>query len=406
MAIRKESKKEIKIHNKSDKPDNLLKRENEIFERCRELEKELPYFMRGFFSYLKTGVLPNTRMAYLFDIRFFCEYLVHETDLTNANTPKEIKEEEFAQIKASDINIYLSDFCRRYRVEKEDAVYIYENGNRSLSRKKSSLSVLFKYLYREGTLPVNITDGFDPIRLPKAGEREIKRLDIDEVKVMIDAALEGTGLTDKEKSYWMKTKRRDTAILMLFITYGLRLYELQQLNISSFNFQRGEFKIYRKRGKESVMPLNQSVEKVIRDYIDLERPGNDQLAEEHKDALFLSLQKRRITERAIRDLVKKYTSIAMATGRDFGYSPHKLRATAATALIEEGNSIFDVQALLDHDNITTTQLYAAHKRNAKRELIKNFEWLDEFETQSSGIEEQKEKDELSDNKENDWNGEE
>ena len=64
MAVRKELKKEIKIHNKSDKPDNLLKRENEIFERCRELEKELPYFMRGFFSYLKSGVLPNTRMAF------------------------------------------------------------------------------------------------------------------------------------------------------------------------------------------------------------------------------------------------------------------------------------------------------------------------------------------------------
>ncbi|MBQ2753224.1 MAG: tyrosine-type recombinase/integrase, partial [Firmicutes bacterium] len=229
------------------------------------------------------------------------------------------------------------------------------------------------------TIPNNITDGFDPIKLPKPGEREIKRLDIDEVKIMIDAVFEGNGLTKKEKEYWSKTKYRDTAILLLFITYGLRLYELQQLNISSFDFQKGEFKIYRKRGKESTMPLNKSVEKVIRDYIDLERPMDSLIADEYKDALFLSLQKRRITERAIRDLVKKYTSIAMSKGRDFGYSPHKLRATAATALIEEGNSIFDVQALLDHDNITTTQLYAAHKRNTKRELINNFEWLDEFE---------------------------
>ncbi|MBE6020876.1 MAG: tyrosine-type recombinase/integrase [Firmicutes bacterium] len=348
-------------------------------EKCRELENELPSFMRGFFSYLKSGVLPNTRMAYLFDIRFFCEYLVNETDLTSAEKPRDIKASEFARIKAGDINYYINDYCRHYRVEKETAVYIYENGNRSLSRKKSSLSVLFKYLYRDETIPNNITDGFDPIKLPKPGEREIKRLDIDEVKIMIDAVFEGNGLTKKEKEYWSKTKYRDTAILLLFITYGLRLYELQQLNISSFDFQKGEFKIYRKRGKESTMPLNKSVEKVIRDYIDLERPMDSLIADEYKDALFLSLQKRRITERAIRDLVKKYTSIAMSKGRDFGYSPHKLRATAATALIEEGNSIFDVQALLDHDNITTTQLYAAHKRNTKRELINNFEWLDEFE---------------------------
>ena len=378
MAVKKESKKELRIHNKSDKPDNLLQKENEIYEKCREIEKELPYFLRGFFSYLKSGVLPNTRLAYLFDIRFFCEYLVKETALTRADLPKDITQEEFSKIKAVDINMYLNDYCRRYRVEKEDAVYIYENGNRSLSRKKSSLSVLFKYLYREETIPFNITDGFDPIRLPKPGEREIKRLEADEVKIMIDAVLEGRGLTDKERAYWKKTKRRDAAILILFLTYGLRLYELQQLNLSSFNFQKEEFKIYRKRGKETTMPLNQSALKVLQDYIQLERPASDELQPQFRDALFLSLQKRRLTERAIRELVKKYTSIAMNTGRDFGYSPHKLRATAATALIEEGNSIFDVQALLDHDNITTTQLYAAHRRNAKRDLIRNFEWLDEY----------------------------
>ncbi len=378
MAVKKESKKELRIHNKSDKPDNLLQRENEIYEKCREIEKELPYFLRGFFSYLKSGVLPNTRLAYLFDIRFFCEYLVKETALTRADLPKDITQEEFSKIKAVDINMYLNDYCRRYRVEKEDAVYIYENGNRSLSRKKSSLSVLFKYLYREETIPFNITDGFDPIRLPKPGEREIKRLEADEVKIMIDAVLEGRGLTDKERAYWKKTKRRDAAILILFLTYGLRLYELQQLNLSSFNFQKEEFKIYRKRGKETTMPLNQSALKVLQDYIQLERPASDELQPQFRDALFLSLQKKRLTERAIRELVKKYTSIAMNTGRDFGYSPHKLRATAATALIEEGNSIFDVQALLDHDNITTTQLYAAHRRNAKRDLIRNFEWLDEY----------------------------
>ena len=383
MAIRREDKKkEVRIHNKSSKPDNIVRREHEIMERSRELEMELPSVMKGFFSYLRTGVLPNTRLAYLFDIRFFCEYLVKETGLTKAQKPADITAEEFGKIKARDVNVFINDYCRHYRVETETAVYIYENGNRSLSRKKSSLSVLFKYLYRDEIIPKNITDGFDPIKLPKPGEREIKRLEIDEVKKMIDAVFEGNGLTEKEKSYWAKTRYRDTAILVLFITYGLRLYELQQLNVSSFDFNKGEFKIYRKRGKESTMPLNRSVEKVLKDYIELERPKSDQIREGHEDALFLSLQKRRMTERAIRDLVKKYTSIGMSRGRGEGYSPHKLRATAATALIEEGNSIFDVQALLDHDNITTTQLYAAHKRNTKRTLIDNFEWLDEFEEEN------------------------
>ena len=64
----------------------------------------------------------------------------------------------------------------------------------------------------------------------------------------------------------------------------------------------------------------------------------------------------------------------MKTGREGGYSPHKLRATAATSLIGRGNSIFDVAALLDHEQVTTTQLYAAHKENVKRDLVKNMEW--------------------------------
>jgi site-specific recombinase XerD len=191
---------------------------------------------------------------------------------------------------------------------------------------------------------------------------------------MLDAVTNGSGLTPKELQYWEKTKYRDKAILIVFLTYGLRLSELQQLNVSSFNFNRGEFKIYRKRGKESTMPLNRSVTQVINDYLKLERPPDDELEDLHKDALFLSLQGKRMTERAIRDLVKKYTSIGMRTARSAGYSPHKLRATAATSLIGRGNSIFDVQALLDHEQVTTTQLYAAHKMNVKRDLVKDMEW--------------------------------
>ena len=81
-----------------------------------------------------------------------------------------------------------------------------------------------------------------------------------------------------------------------------------------------------------------------------------------------------MTERQIRELVKKYTAIGMHTSRHAGYSPHKLRATTATSLIGRGNSIFDVQALLDHEQVTTTQLYARHKMNVKRDLVNDMEW--------------------------------
>lgn len=365
--------KKITIRNRSDKPDNIVLKEHEITSQCAALEKKLPPFLRGFFVYLKGNVLPMTRLNYLRDISFFCRYLIDETDLTAAETTEKISLRDFNNIKAVDINIFL-DYCRQYTVEKDNEVLVYENSNRTLARKKSSLSVMFKQLFRDGLMKQNITDGFDPIRVPKAQEREIKALQDDEVMIMLDAVSTGAHLTPKEHQYWEKTKKRDKAILVLFLTYGLRLFELQQLNVSSFNFNRGEFKIYRKRDKEAVMPLNESARLVVSDYIENERADESRIQPEHMDALFLSLQGKRMTERQIRELVKKYTSIGLATSRKGGYSPHKLRATAATSLIGRGNSIYDVQALMDHEQVTTTQLYAGHKMNIKRDLVKDMEW--------------------------------
>ncbi len=368
--------KEIKIHNKSDKPDNVIKKENDIYIECEALEEEMPKFLRGFFAYLKGNVLPATRLVYLRDIKFFLQYLVDETDLTSAGNIRSIKLKDLEEVQAVDFNMFI-EYCRKYKVVTEKSVTYYTNENKTLARKKSSVSVFFKYLYRDGLIEKNITDGFDPIRVPKPGEREIKALQDDEVMIMLDAVSTGQGLTKRELAYWEKTKLRDKAILIIFLTYGLRLSELQQLNVSSFNFSRGEFKIYRKRGKESMMPLNKSVTAVLHDYLDNERKPDSELNDENKDALFLSLQGKRMTERQIRELVKKYTSIALNTTRKGGYSPHKLRATAATSLIGRGNSIYDVAALLDHEQVTTTQLYARQKMGVKRDLVKNMEWEEE-----------------------------
>ena len=99
--------------------------------------------MKDYFIYLKGSVAVSTRCAYLEDIHFFCEYLVKETGLTKAENTKEITLEEFSEIKARDVNLYLGDFCPRYYREKENTTLIYENNNRALARKKSSISTLF-----------------------------------------------------------------------------------------------------------------------------------------------------------------------------------------------------------------------------------------------------------------------
>ena len=161
--------KEVRIHNKSDKPDNIVKKEAQIFQECEEIEKELPRFLKGFYLF-KRKCPAHVQAGISSRYSFFCNYLISETDLTAAKQTSEITLKEFEDIKAVDINIYL-DYCRKYKVETDKNIYVYENNNKTLARKKSSVSVMFKQLYRDQLISKNITDGFDPIRVPKAGEK-------------------------------------------------------------------------------------------------------------------------------------------------------------------------------------------------------------------------------------------
>lgn len=365
-------KKKTKFINKTDVPDNIVLKQHEMIDKCTDLQLSMPGFLADFFLYLRNSVSPSTRLAYLNDIEFFLKYLIgHHQDFLKYSSIADISVEDFKRIRARDINYFIGDYCSRYRI---DGV-IYQNNNSSMARKRSSLSVMFKYLFRDEVFETNIVDGFNPIKLPKRTPESIKKLEIEEITQILKIVESGEGLTAREKVFWNKTKLRDKAILVFFITYGLRVSELQQLDLSSFNYQRNEFTIYRKRGKEAVMPLNNSVAKSLRDYIDNERGETI----DDDQPLFLSIQKKRMTVRAIRDLVKKYTALVLGTTRSQGYSPHKLRATAASTLIEYGFSIYDVQNLLDHENVTTTQLYSAHKKNAKSDLINQFEILNDDE---------------------------
>lgn len=361
----------IKVNNKTNKPDHLVKQAYLKEQELKSVLDRLPDFLKDYAIFLKSSVSLSTRLAYFQDIEFFFDYLVNETSLTSATTPKGITLEDLNALKARDINEFLGDYCPRYYKNHGDHLQVYENNNKSLSRKKSSITSLIKFLFRDEQISQDLTPGLNPIKLPKSQPDSIKRLQEDELYELLEIVKTGKGLTDRERIYWEKTKLRDRAIILLFVTYGLRLKELTNLNLSSFNWRRKEFTIFRKRDKESVMPLNSTVILAIRDYVDLERPSFEEV-----DALFLSLQGKRMTERTIREMVKKYTSIALQTTRSQGYSPHKLRATAASTLIERGFSIYDVQNLLDHDNVTTTQLYAAHKKQVREDIIHNFE-LDE-----------------------------
>lgn len=362
----------MKIHNKSSKPTNIVINENKLIERCISLENSMPSFLKDYFIFLKNSVSLTTRYAYLKDIEFFLKYLLSENP--NLNSIMDISPDLINNFTARDFNYFIGEYCTRYEVYRNDTRVIYENRNRSLSRKKSSLVSLLKFLYRNDQITNNIINGLNPIKMPKTQPDAIKKLSVNEATQLIEIVETGNGLTEKEMQFWEKTKQRDRLIVLFFIMYGLRISELQSLNLSSFNYNRNEFKIFRKRSKEVDMPLDEKIKGYLLEYLETERK-TQKISEKDADALFLSRQGTRLTTRAIQNLIKKYTSIAMGTTRENGYSPHKLRATAASSMIEFGFSIYDVQNLLDHDSVLTTQLYAAHRKNAKKEILESLEWI-------------------------------
>ena len=137
------SKREIRVHNKSDKPDNIVLKQELIEQECSDIQAEFPSFMRGFFMYLRSNLLPLSRLAYLRDIRVFFNYLINETDLTQAKDIKEIKQNEIAEIRASDVNMYL-DYMRNYRVEKDgvDVGYVTSGAYSPTFKKGLAMALL------------------------------------------------------------------------------------------------------------------------------------------------------------------------------------------------------------------------------------------------------------------------
>lgn len=360
----------MKIYGSNNKPQNILLKEQELLDKIEELQNLMPNFLRDYFLFLKTSVSITTRFAYLSDIQFFLEYLLLDSTYDSI---KDIPIHLINNFTSKDFNYFIAGYSSRYETNRNGQRVIFENSNTSLLRKKSSLLSMFKFLYRNGQIDTNIADGTNPIKGPKKNPDSIKKLEIFEAERLIHVVSSGEGLSKRELDYWKHTKKRDLLIVLFFIIYGLRISELEALNISSFHFERNEYTIFRKRGKEAIMPMDHKIRDLLREYISTERAG---VKSKDDDALFLSTQGQRLTKRAIQNLIKKYTSIVMGTSKQKGYSPHKLRATAASSMIEKGFSIYDVQNLLDHENITTTQLYAAHRKKAKKEIIDKLDWLD------------------------------
>ena len=324
-------------------------------QKMREVAATLPPFCKQFFRGIQEYTSSRTRLAYAYDIRVFFEF-IH----TNNSACRNIDIVDFPlsmldQITREDIEEYLEYITYYVKDGKE-----YSNNERGKKRKLAALKSFYNYFFCEELIKTNPAA---LVPLPKQHEKEIVRLDVDEVALLLDQAEEGEGLTKSQLKYHRKTKLRDVALLTLLLGTGIRVSECVGLDINDVDFNNNGIKIRRKGGYEAVVYFGEEVQDALWDY--MEKRAHVIPLEGHENAFFLSMQNRRISVRAVENLVKKYASTVTKLKK---ITPHKLRSTYGTALYQETGDIYLVADVLGHKDVNTTRKHYAAQEDQRRRM--------------------------------------
>lgn len=321
--------------------------------KMRAVLETLPAFCKTFFRGIEEYTSARTRLAYAYDIRLFFEY-IHEQNAVYAKMDiKDFPLSILDEITRMDIEEYL-EYMSLYQKDGRDIT----NDERGKSRKLAALRSFYNYFYRSEMIETNPAS---LVSMPKLHEKEIIRLEPNEVAILLDQVEDGTKLTKKELEYHKKTKVRDVALLTLLLGTGIRVSECVGLDLGDVNFDVCGIKIRRKGGYEAIVYFGDEVETALLDY--LEERQHIIPVEGHENALFLSMQNRRITVRAVENLVKKYASRVTTLKK---ITPHKLRSTYGTTLYQETGDIYLVADVLGHKDVNTTRKHYAAQADERR----------------------------------------
>jgi integrase/recombinase XerC len=271
------------------------------------------------------NVSEHTLRNYQSDLEQFLDYLAPAHPKTGKrNTPA------LATIDHITIREWLSTL---HTAQKKKA---------SIARKLAALRTFFQFLVREGVLEMN------PAKLvatPRLEKKLPVHLSIEEAIRFIETPDVTTDLG-----------KRDRAMLELMYATGVRVAELTKMNLSHIDFKNRLIRVTGKRRKERIVPFGEPALDALRTYLDIRDKFLDAapVSEREPEALFLNYQGTRITTRSVGRMVEKY--IGICAGR-YEISPHALRHSFATHLLDSGADLRDIQELLGHARLSTTQIY-------------------------------------------------
>ena len=341
----------------------FAQRDQKNEEKLKAMLSALPSCCTDFFRGIEPSTSSMTRLSYAYDLTMFFHFLKEIKEEWKEIPLEQLQTETLSQISVQDIERYLEDL--KYR--PNDPEHKNMNREQGIKRKFFSLKSFFGYFYRTGQIKTNPTLS---MQVPKIREKEIIRLNQDEIKTLLKEAESGSGLSQKQKQFHEKTKVRDCAILALMLGTGIRVSECVGLNLDDLDLEENGIHIHRKGGKESTVYFSDEVAQYLKRYFE-ERTAQD-LDLQQEPALFLSLRKQRIAVRSVEYLVKKYAAIATPKKK---ITPHKLRSSYGSALYAKTNDIYLVADILGHNDVNITRKFYATIEENRRKSVKNIDIL-------------------------------
>ena len=324
----------------ANKNDYFSSRNEITNDKIDSLLADLPFFAADFFYGIANNTSALTRLNYAYDLRIFFGYV-----------------SEIKKIPVEDMKIEILDDLK--------AIDIKVNGKnlscneRGKARKLAAIRAMYRYFFGRDMIKANVAAKIDT---PKLHEKEIIRLEDNEVERLLDYAESDNAFSDskRKQAYHNKLKTRDYAILSLF---------LGGLNVDDFDFDNNSFVVTRKGGNRTILYFNDEVKESLYEWLD-ERYLIEGLPRD-ETALFISLKNNRISTRAVQNLVKDYAKEVTPLKK---ITPHKLRSTFGTDLYRKTGDIYAVADFLGHKDVNTTRKhYAAISQDSRKssaEIVK------------------------------------
>ena len=331
-----------------------LEEELKVEYKITEILTGEPQIIRDYYhSFLKETY--NTKLNYVKNAIAFANFMNknYKIDFNNIDKLK--------NIRPLHINNYIRSYefknIKRYDLREYSDKTDIRNSNSYKANKLAGLKNFFEFLFDNEIIETNPCAKIKNIKDNKI--HEIVSLTPDEIKTIKINIINGVG-SKKAIGYQRKWINRDMSIILLGISTGLRVSAICNINVQDIVFQDNTIKVIEKGGVERKVYLPDNAVFYIKEWL---KDRDKLLNGQNLDALFISRKMQRIATGTIRDMLKKYTY-----NIDKNITPHKLRSTTATNLLEKTGDIYLVAEILGHKNIQNTKRYARvsvqNKKNA------------------------------------------